>query len=45
MGASAFAHKGGLHVSALAKDAAAYEHVDPARVGNEQRVLVSELSL
>ena len=45
VGASAFAHKGGLHVSALAKDAAAYEHVDPARVGNEQRVLVSELSL
>ena len=44
VGASAFAHKGGLHVSALAKDAAAYEHVDPARVGNEQRVLVSELS-
>ena len=44
VGASAFAHKGGLHVSALAKNAAAYEHVDPARVGNEQRVLVSELS-
>ena len=41
VGASAFAHKGGLHVSALAKDAAAYEHVDPARVGNEQRALVS----
>ena len=45
VGASAFAHKGGLHVSALAKNAKAYEHVDPARVGNEQRVLVSELSL
>ena len=44
VGASAFAHKGGLHVSALAKNAKAYEHVDPARVGNEQRVLVSELS-
>jgi 2-isopropylmalate synthase len=45
VGASAFAHKGGLHVSALAKNSAAYEHVDPAKVGNEQRVLVSELSL
>jgi len=44
VGASAFAHKGGLHVSAVAKDAAAYEHVDPAAVGNAQRVLVSELS-
>ena len=44
VGASAFAHKGGLHVSALAKNSAAYEHVDPAKVGNEQRVLVSELS-
>lgn len=44
VGASAFAHKGGLHVSALAKSSAAYEHIDPAAVGNEQRVLVSELS-
>ena len=44
VGASAFAHKGGLHVSAVAKDAAAYEHVAPKSVGNEQRVLVSELS-
>ena len=44
VGSSAFAHKGGLHVSAVAKDAAAYEHVDPAAVGNAQRVLVSELS-
>ncbi|KAH8076931.1 alpha-IPM synthase homocitrate synthase-like protein [Aureococcus anophagefferens] len=44
VGASAFAHKGGLHVSAVAKDAAAYEHVDPAAVGNAQRVLASELS-
>jgi len=44
VGASAFAHKGGLHVSAIAKDRRAYEHVDPAAVGNSQRVLVSELS-
>merc|ERR1712072_519413 len=44
VGASAFAHKGGLHVSALAKNSKAYEHVDPAKVGNEQQVLVSELS-
>lgn len=44
VGASAFAHKGGLHVSAVAKDARAYEHVEPSAIGNAQRVLVSELS-
>mmetsp|Transcript_5756 Transcript_5756/g.23964 ORF Transcript_5756/g.23964 Transcript_5756/m.23964 type:complete len:461 (+) Transcript_5756:645-2027(+) len=44
VGASAFAHKGGLHVAAVAKDSRAYEHVDPRAVGNAQRVLVSELS-
>ena len=44
VGASAFAHKGGIHVSAVIRDAATYEHVDPARVGNARRVLVSELS-
>jgi 2-isopropylmalate synthase len=44
VGESAFAHKGGIHVSAVMKEAAAYEHVDPAMVGNERRVLVSELS-
>ena len=44
VGKSAFAHKGGIHVSAVMKDASAYEHVDPAVVGNERRVLVSELS-
>ena len=44
VGKSAFAHKGGIHVSAVAKEASSYEHVDPAVVGNERRVLVSELS-
>ena len=44
VGASAFAHKGGMHVHAVAKAAHSYEHIDPAAVGNERRVLVSELS-
>ncbi len=44
VGKSAFAHKGGIHVSAVMKETAAYEHIDPALVGNERRVLVSELS-
>ena len=44
VGKSAFAHKGGIHVSAVMKDTTAYEHVDPAVVGNERRVLLSELS-
>jgi 2-isopropylmalate synthase len=44
VGASAFAHKGGIHVSAVIRDAATYEHVDPETVGNARRVLVSELS-
>lgn len=44
VGTSAFAHKGGMHTHAVAKLAASYEHVDPAIVGNERRVLVSELS-
>jgi 2-isopropylmalate synthase len=44
VGKSAFAHKGGIHVSAVMKETSAYEHVDPAVVGNERRVLVSELS-
>jgi 2-isopropylmalate synthase len=44
VGKSAFAHKGGLHTSALGKaGGATYEHVDPALVGNETRVLVSDL--
>jgi len=44
VGQSAFAHKGGVHVSAVMKDSATYEHVAPANVGNHQRVLVSDLS-
>jgi 2-isopropylmalate synthase len=44
VGHSAFAHKGGVHVSAVLKDSATYEHIDPARVGNRQRVLLSDLS-
>jgi 2-isopropylmalate synthase len=44
VGKSAFAHKGGVHVSAIIKNAAAYEHIEPELVGNEQRVLVSDLS-
>ena len=44
VGSSAFAHKGGLHTSALGKaGSASYEHVDPAAVGNRTRVLVSDL--
>jgi 2-isopropylmalate synthase len=44
VGSSAFAHKGGLHTSALGKvGSATYEHVDPAAVGNRTRVLVSDL--
>ena len=42
VGTSAFAHKGGLHVSAIAKDPSSYEHVDPALVGNRREVLVSD---
>jgi 2-isopropylmalate synthase len=44
VGKSAFAHKGGVHVSAVLKDSSTYEHVSPAAVGNRQRVLVSDLS-
>jgi len=44
VGRSAFAHKGGLHVAAIRKNAVTYEHIDPSLVGNEQRVLVSDLS-
>ncbi len=44
VGYGAFAHKGGIHVSALLKDPLTYEHIDPAMVGNHRRVLVSELS-
>ena len=44
VGKSAFAHKGGMHVSGIHRTSNAYEHIDPALVGNERRVLVSELS-
>src|ERR1039457_1410271 len=44
VGTSAFAHKGGVHVAAVLKDSATYEHVPPETVGNQQRVLVSDLS-
>ncbi|GIX21434.1 MAG: (R)-citramalate synthase [Gammaproteobacteria bacterium] len=43
-GLSAFAHKGGVHVSAVMKNAATYEHIDPELVGNRRRVLVSDLA-
>jgi 2-isopropylmalate synthase len=44
VGQSAFAHKGGMHTHAVAKDPTTYEHVKPEAVGNERRILVSELS-
>ena len=44
VGDSAFAHKGGVHVSAIRKSDATYEHIQPQKVGNRQRVLISDLS-
>jgi 2-isopropylmalate synthase len=44
VGASAFAHKAGYHVAGIMKDERAYQHIDPAVVGNTSRILVSELS-
>jgi 2-isopropylmalate synthase len=44
VGKSAFAHKGGIHVSAIMKTPRAYEHMDPGMVGNSRRVLISDLS-
>ncbi len=44
VGKSAFAHKGGIHVAAMRRTEKSYQHIDPARVGNEMRVVVSELS-
>lgn len=44
VGDSAFAHKAGIHVSAIRKNPLTYEHIDPGLIGNQQRVLVSELS-
>ena len=44
VGRTAFAHKGGMHVNAVQKLARSYEHIEPAKVGNSQQILVSELS-
>ena len=44
VGGSAFAHKGGMHVSAVKRDSRTYEHVSPETVGNNRRVLISEMS-
>jgi 2-isopropylmalate synthase len=44
VGANAFAHKGGMHVAGINRDARTFEHIDPADVGADRRVLVSELS-
>jgi 2-isopropylmalate synthase len=44
VGRSAFAHKGGIHVAAMRRNELAYQHADPALVGNQMRVVVSELS-
>jgi len=44
VGQTAFAHKGGMHVNAVQKLARSYEHIVPSSVGNEQTILVSELS-
>jgi len=42
VGDSAFAHKGGLHVSGIARNPRTYEHIDPALVGNQRKIIVSE---
>lgn len=44
VGGAAFAHKGGIHVSAILRDSRTYEHISPELVGNKQRILVSELA-
>lgn len=44
VGASAFAHKGGIHVSAMRKNENTYQHIDPTKVGNHRRTVISELS-
>ena len=44
VGDSAFAHKGGLHVSAVEKDPRTYEHIEPAKVGNRRHIVVSDQS-
>ena len=42
VGASAFAHKGGLHVSAVSKDPKTYEHIEPSLVGNTRNIIISD---
>lgn len=44
VGRNAFAHKGGLHIAAVRTDASTFEHVDPAAVGNERELVISELA-
>jgi 2-isopropylmalate synthase len=44
IGDSAFAHKGGIHVSAVERNPVTYEHIDPEAVGNRRRILISDLS-
>jgi len=44
VGANAFAHKGGMHVAGVERDARTFEHIDPAQVGAGRRMLISELS-
>ncbi len=44
VGRSAFAHKGGVHVNAMVKNPHSYQHIDPALVGNQMRIVVSDLS-
>jgi 2-isopropylmalate synthase len=44
VGRSAFAHKGGIHVAAMRRTPLSYQHIDPEEVGNQMRVVVSELS-
>lgn len=44
VGPSAFAHKGGVHVSAVQRNPATYEHIDPELIGNSRKILISELA-
>ena len=44
VGACAFSHKGGMHVAAMLKNEASYQHIDPAAIGNQRRSVVSELA-
>lgn len=44
VGSSAFAHKGGIHVSAVMKDSSTYEHIKPETIGNKREVILSDLS-